>query len=189
MRENAPVYWDAAGEVWGIARYEDVLAVSRDPQTWRTSGGIRPDSPAMSYMIDMDDPDHRKRRALVNKGFTPRRVQEREPRIREISIDLLERARARGRFDFVRDVAAWLPLVVIGDMLGVETADHARLLAWSEAMAREVYPRNARRNSLNLTGIRAGSLSGALCPTARTSNPPGAAARTASPQPSCARRA
>ena len=65
MRENAPVYWDAAGEVWGIARYEDVLAVSRDPQTWRTSGGIRPDSPAMSYMIDMDDPDHRKRRALV----------------------------------------------------------------------------------------------------------------------------
>ena len=134
MRENAPVYWDAAGEVWGIARYEDVLAVSRDPQTWRTSGGIRPDSPAMSYMIDMDDPDHRKRRALVNKGFTPRRVQEREPRIREISIDLLERARARGRFDFVRDVAAWLPLVVIGDMLGVDPADHARLLAWSEAM-------------------------------------------------------
>ena len=134
MRENAPVYWDAAGEVWGIPRYEDVLAVSRDPQTWRTSGGIRPDSPAMSYMIDMDDPDHRKRRALVNKGFTPRRVQEREPRIREISIDLLERARARGRFDFVRDVAAWLPLVVIGDMLGVDPADHARLLAWSEAM-------------------------------------------------------
>ena len=134
MRENAPVYWDAAGEVWGIARYEDVLAVSKDPLTWRTSGGIRPDSPAMSYMIDMDDPDHRKRRALVNKGFTPRRVQEREPRIREISIDLLERARARGRFDFVRDVAAWLPLVVIGDMLGVDPADHARLLAWSEAM-------------------------------------------------------
>ncbi|TMA47855.1 MAG: cytochrome P450 [Deltaproteobacteria bacterium] len=134
MRENAPVYWDAAGEVWGIACYEDVLAVSRDPPTWRTSGGIRPDSPAMSYMIDMDDPDHRKRRALVNKGFTPRRVQEREPRIREISIDLLERARAGGRFDFVRDVAAWLPLVVIGDMLGVDPADHARLLAWSEAM-------------------------------------------------------
>lgn len=134
MREHAPVYWDAAGEVWGIACYEDVLAVSRDPPTWRTSGGIRPDSPAMSYMIDMDDPDHRKRRALVNKGFTPRRVQEREPRIREISIDLLERARAGGRFDFVRDVAAWLPLVVIGDMLGVDPADHARLLAWSEAM-------------------------------------------------------
>jgi cytochrome P450 family 142 subfamily A polypeptide 1 len=134
MREHAPVYWDAAGEVWGITRYEDVVALSRDTATWRNSGGIRPDSPAMQYMIDMDDPDHRKRRGLVNKGFTPRRVQEREARIREIAVDLVERAKARGRFDFVHDVAAWLPLVVIGDMLGVEPADHARLLAWSEAM-------------------------------------------------------
>jgi len=134
MREHAPVYWDAAGEVWGITRYEDVVALSRDTATWRNSGGIRPDSPAMQYMIDMDDPDHRKRRALVNKGFTPRRVQEREARIREIAVDLVERAKARGRFDFVHDVAAWLPLVVIGDMLGVEPADHARLLSWSEAM-------------------------------------------------------
>jgi len=134
MREQAPVYWDVGGEVWGITRYEDVVALSRDTATWRNSGGIRPDSPAMQYMIDMDDPDHRKRRALVNKGFTPRRVQEREARIREIAVDLVERAKARGRFDFVHDVAAWLPLVVIGDMLGVEPADHARLLAWSEAM-------------------------------------------------------
>ena len=134
MREQAPVYWDVGGEVWGITRYEDVVALSRDTATWRNSGGIRPDSPAMQYMIDMDDPDHRKRRALVNKGFTPRRVQEREARIREIAVDLVERAKARGRFDFVHDVAAWLPLVVIGDMLGVEPEDHVRLLAWSEAM-------------------------------------------------------
>jgi cytochrome P450 family 142 subfamily A polypeptide 1 len=134
MRENAPVYWDEAGQVWGITLYEDVLALSKDPQTWRSTGGIRPDSPPMPYMIDMDDPDHRKRRGLVNKGFTPRRVLEREGRIREVSVELIERAKARGRFDFVKDVAAWLPLVVIGDMLGVDAADHASLLEWSEAM-------------------------------------------------------
>ncbi len=134
LREHAPVYWDEAGQVWGITRYDDLVAVSKDTQAWRSSGGIRPDSPAMQYMIDMDDPDHRQRRALVNRGFTPRRVVDREPRIREVSVALLERARARGRFDFVRDVAAWLPLVIIGDMLGVDPADHERLLAWSEAM-------------------------------------------------------
>jgi cholest-4-en-3-one 26-monooxygenase len=134
MRENAPVYWDEAGQVWGITLYADVLALEKDPQTWRNSGGIRPDSPAMQYMIDMDDPDHRKRRALVVKGFSPRRVLDRERRIREVSIDLIERAKARGRFDFVHDVAAWLPLIVIGDMLGVDAADYPRLLEWSEAM-------------------------------------------------------
>jgi len=134
LREQAPVYWDAGGEVWGITRYEDVVALSKDPQSWRSSGGIRPDQGPMAYMIDMDDPDHRQRRALVNAGFTPRRVQAREARVREVSVALLERARARGRFDFVHDVAAWLPLIVIGDMLGVDEADHQQLLEWSDGM-------------------------------------------------------
>ncbi len=132
MREHAPLYWD--GQVWGITRYADLLLAAKDPQTFQNGGGIRPTQPPMPYMIDLDDPAHRQRRGLVSRGFTPRRVQEHEPRIREISADLIERARARGRFDFVGDVAAWLPLIVIGDLLGVEPDDHARLLAWSEAM-------------------------------------------------------
>jgi len=134
MRENAPVYWDEVGQVWGITLHEDVFALSKDNQTWRSSGGIRPDNPPMPYMIDMDDPDHRKRRALVSKGFTPRQTADRERRVREISVDLIERAKVRGRFDFVKDVAAWLPLIVIGDMLGVDPDDYPRLLDWSEAM-------------------------------------------------------
>ena len=86
----------------------------------------------MPYMIDMDDPEHKKRRRLVNKGFTVRRVQEREPRIREICIGLIERVTAGSRFDFVKDFAAWLPLIVIGDMLGVEPAYYEQLLHWSD---------------------------------------------------------
>ena len=132
MRAHAPLYWD--GQVWGITRYADLLLAAKDPQTFRNGGGIRPTQPPMPYMIDLDDPPHRQRRGLVSRGFTPRRVQEHEPRIREISAGLIEQAKARGRFDFVHDVAAWLPLIVIGDLLGVEPDDHARLLAWSEAM-------------------------------------------------------
>ncbi len=145
MREHAPVYWDEAGQVWGITRYDDVLAVSRDSQTWRSGGGIRPDTWPMPQMIEMDEPDHRKRRTLVNKGFTPRRVLERETRIRAVSADLLGQAKQRGRFDFVRDVATWLPLIVIGDMLGVDPADHPRLLAWSEAMILGAGPTSMER--------------------------------------------
>src|SRR5262245_53877411 len=125
MREQAPVYWDEAGQVWGVTRYEDVLAIAKDPATFCNRNGIRPDAPIMPYMIDMDEPDHRKRRSLVHKGFTPRRVAEHEPRIREIAVDLIERAKERERFDFVMDLAAWLPLIVIGDLLGVEPRYHA----------------------------------------------------------------
>jgi cytochrome P450 family 142 subfamily A polypeptide 1 len=134
LRENAPVYWDEAGQVWGITLYDDVHALSRDNKTWLNSGGIRPDQPRMPHMIDMDDPDHLKRRALVSKGFTPRRVADRERRVREVCIDLITRAQARGEFDFVADVARWLPLIVIGDMLGIEADDYPQLLEWSESM-------------------------------------------------------
>jgi cytochrome P450 family 142 subfamily A polypeptide 1 len=134
MREHAPLHWDEVGQVWGVSRYADVLALSKDPPTFCSGSGIRPQQPALPYMVDMDDPAHKRRRSLVSRGFTPRRLQEQERRIREVSAGLIEDAKASGSFDFVKDVAAWLPLIIIGDMLGVDPSDHARLLAWSEAM-------------------------------------------------------
>jgi cytochrome P450 family 142 subfamily A polypeptide 1 len=132
MRAHAPIHWDADGQVWGVARYDDVLRVARDTATFCSSAGSRPDSPAIPSMINMDDPAHRKRRALVNKGLTPRRVLDHEPKVRAICRDLVERAAARGRCDFVHDVAAPLPMIVIGDLLGVEAADRDKLLRWSD---------------------------------------------------------
>lgn len=136
MREHAPVYFDPQGQVWGIALYGDLLSVSRSPHTFRNSGGTRPDTPPMADMIDLDDPEHKRRRNLVNKGFTLRRVADHEARIRQVSVDLIERARERGHFDFVKDVASWLPLILIGDMLGVEPDAYDDLLRWSDDMVR-----------------------------------------------------
>lgn len=132
MRANAPVYWDEPNGLWGFARYDDVMNASKDPQTYCNSQGMRPDSPPMPSMINLDPPYHTRRRNLVNKGFTPRRVAEYEPRVREVCVDLIERARARGTFDFVRDVAAPLPMIMIGDMLGVAPEDRDTLLRWSD---------------------------------------------------------
>ncbi len=132
MRENAPVYFDEKRSVWGITLHEDVTRVSRDSGTFCNRFGMRPDSPAIPSMINMDAPEHRHRRNLVNKGFTPRRVSESEPKVRQICSELIESAVARGSFDFVREVAAPLPMIMIGGMLGVEPADHDMLLRWSD---------------------------------------------------------
>jgi cytochrome P450 family 142 subfamily A polypeptide 1 len=134
MREHAPVYRDEAGGVIGIALHEDVLAVSRDPETFCNRMGQRPDSPPFPSMINLDDPQHKRRRNLVNKGFTPRRVAEHEPRLRAICRELIAKVTPLGRCDFVRDIAAPLPMIVIGDMLGVEPEDRDRLLHWSDDM-------------------------------------------------------
>ncbi|MGI8663414.1 MAG: cytochrome P450 [Acidimicrobiales bacterium] len=136
LRANDPVHWDEAGGIWGVATYADVRAVSKQPEAFSNAGGIRPDAPPIPMMIDMDDPDHLRRRKLVNSGFTPQRVRDQEPRIIQVVDGLIDQVCERGECDFVREFAAWLPLVMIGDALGVEAADHPELLRWSDDLMR-----------------------------------------------------
>ena len=62
MREHAPVYHDEANELWGVATHTGVMAVGRNPATFSSARGSRPDTGPMPWMIDMDAPDHLKRR-------------------------------------------------------------------------------------------------------------------------------
>ena len=134
MRANAPVYFDAPNGVWGIASYDALLAMEKDPRTFANGGGIRPETGPIPMMIDMDDPEHWQRRKLVNKGFTPRRVRDSETKIRDVCDAIIDRVVERGECDFVRDIAAPLPMVMIGDMLGVAPENRDELLQWSDDM-------------------------------------------------------
>ncbi|MEY2398447.1 MAG: cholest-4-en-3-one 26-monooxygenase [Actinomycetota bacterium] len=134
MRANAPVYWD--GRAWGITRYEDLKRVSTDPATFSNAGGIRPDSGPIAMMIDMDDPEHLRRRKLVNRGYTPRRVRDREQEVRDACDAIIDAALTKATCDFVWDIAAPLPLAMIANDLGVDEADRPQLLEWSDAMLR-----------------------------------------------------
>ena len=132
VRANAPVYWD--GVVWGVSRYDDLKAVSKDPGTFSNAGGIRPQQGPLPMMIDMDDPAHLKRRMLVNKGFTPRRVRDSEPAVRRACAEILDAVCEQGEADLVHDIAAHLPMIMIGDALGVRAEHRADLLRWSDDM-------------------------------------------------------
>jgi cytochrome P450 family 142 subfamily A polypeptide 1 len=136
MREHAPAYFDEAAGVWGITRYADVKEISKDPETFSNAGGIRPDSEALPMMIDTDAPEHVRRRRLVNEGFTPRRIRESEPGIRSICDGIIDLVCESGSADFVADIAAPLPMIVIGDMLGVAPDDRDDLLRWSDDMVK-----------------------------------------------------
>ena len=132
MRANAPVYFD--GTVWGVSRYADVKDVSRQPEVFSNAGGIRPQQPALPMMIDMDDPAHLARRKLVNKGFTPRRVRDSEPQVRQACQEIIDAVIDRRTCDLVHDIAAHLPMIMIGDALGVRPEHRADLLRWSDDM-------------------------------------------------------
>jgi cytochrome P450 family 142 subfamily A polypeptide 1 len=85
-------------------------------------------------MIDMDAPEHQRRRRLVSEGFTPKRVRAGEGWLRQICDGILDRVCEQGECDFVRDIAAPLPLIAIGDLLGVHAEARDDLLRWSDDM-------------------------------------------------------
>jgi cytochrome P450 family 142 subfamily A polypeptide 1 len=134
MRENAPVYWDDATGIWGLARYADIMEVSKNWEVFGSGQGSRPESNVPS-MINFDPPQHILRRQIVSSGFTPRRVQEHEPFLRRIVNDLIDAVAERGECDFVREIATPLPMYMIGALMGLPASDHEQLLEWSDLFA------------------------------------------------------
>src|SRR5580700_9905549 len=128
MRANAPVYYDQANDLWAAASYAAVKQASVDTESFSSAQGIRPKFPALPMMIDFDAPEHVRRRRLVSEGFTPKRVRAMEDNLRAVCDSIIDSVCERGSCDFVSEVAAPLPIIVIGDMLGVAPSDRADLL-------------------------------------------------------------
>ena len=136
MRANQPVFRDRNGHA-AAATYRAVIEAERNPQLFSNAGGIHPRQPPVPNMIDMDDPQHLLRRKLVNAGFTRKRVRQRASSIARLCDELIDAVCESGTCDLVRDIAALLPIAVIGDMLGVPPQDHAKLLNWSDDLVVE----------------------------------------------------
>jgi cytochrome P450 family 142 subfamily A polypeptide 1 len=137
MRDNAPAYWDesADGGLWGITRYDDIMTIAKTPELFCSGKSSRPERDSwIPSMINLDEPLHKRRRNIVNRGFTPRRVQDQEAKLRALTTELIDNVIERGECDFVRDIARWIPMVAIGDMLGVKPEDREQLLEWSDGM-------------------------------------------------------
>ena len=133
MRENEPVFRDRNG-LAAAATYAAVIEAERQPELFSNAGGIRPDQDAPPMMIAMDDPGHLLRRKLVNSGFTRKRVKDLEGSIVSLCDTLIDAVCERGECDFVWDIAAPLPMAVIGDMLGVLPEEREMFLRWSDEM-------------------------------------------------------
>jgi cytochrome P450 len=146
LRREAPVYWheptshtpDGEG-FWVVSRHADALRVLLDPVAFSSvTGGSRSrggsflqDSPFAGVMLNMmDPPRHDRIRALVNKGFTPRRIASLEAELRRRSRAILAPAIERGQCDFVIDVARELPLQAICILLGVPQEARTQLCDW-----------------------------------------------------------
>jgi len=134
LRDEAPLYRDEANDLWVVSRHADVFEVSRRSDVWSAAQGVRPKVAADMSLIALDDPEHTRQRRLINRGFTPRRVREIAPHIRDLAHRLIDEVQHRGEIEFVTDFAAHVPLIVISEMMGLDPAERDRMYAWSDAM-------------------------------------------------------
>jgi len=145
LRENAPVWWqeeeDGPG-FWAVTTLAEATQVNRDYEHFSSARqatylwDLAEDDLAQQQliMLNMDPPLHTRYRRLVNKGFTPRMVNQLHERIHAATDDIIDSVIETGSADFVTDIAAELPLVVIAELLGVPNEDRHRMFDWSNRM-------------------------------------------------------
>src|SRR5688572_3705686 len=147
LRDLAPVHsvrLRNGALAWLVSRYDDAVAVLDNPQFVKNplkakgDGSTPPWLPgplrALSRnMLDLDEPDHRRLRNLVQKAFTPHVVEEMRPRIEDIASSLLDAIDRHNdnSADLISDYAAPIPVTVIAELLGVEATDRAKFHRWS----------------------------------------------------------
>jgi cytochrome P450 len=144
-RREQPVFYAPALDLWVVTRHEDVLSVLKDHRTFSSTGALKSAAtslpaevldvlaegyPEMPYIIELDPPLHDRIRGLVARAFTPRRINELEPRIEVIASELIDELAPRGQAEIV-DAFAWpLPLRVLGELFGFPREDLEQIHRW-----------------------------------------------------------
>lgn len=149
LRDQAPCYLHALNDpmmvdkIWVVSRYDDVVRIDRDAETFRSRIGhtarlytpFEQDLGGKPAMIGLDGADHRRNRGVVARAFTPKVIQAFETHFRAICRDVVGRAVSAGTVDFVPAVSVKMPLDAISHLIGVPEADRPKFLQWVNALA------------------------------------------------------
>jgi cytochrome P450 len=153
LRADDPVHWLDSLGTYVITRYDDVVALLRQPNLFSSAKGmgdllslafgsdkgagkarLTGASAVSRSLIASDPPVHTDLRRLVSRAFTPRAIAELEPRIRQIAEELVDGLVERGEGDFVADLAYPLPVIVIAELLGIPPERRSDFKRWSDAI-------------------------------------------------------
>jgi cytochrome P450 len=153
LRDHAPVHrttLPSGVAAWLVTRYADARAALADPRLSKNPAAHSEQAHAKgkvgipgergadltTHLLNIDPPDHTRLRRLVAKAFTPRRVAEFEPRVRQVADRLIDGFAARGSADLIHEFAFPLPIHAICDLLGVPAEDQDDFRDWAGAMIR-----------------------------------------------------
>ncbi|MBP1156740.1 MULTISPECIES: cytochrome P450 [unclassified Paenibacillus] len=135
MRKESPVHYDDQANVWSVFLYEDAKRILGDKDNFSSQFFTVTRENSLSQTIfNMDPPKHTQIRSIVSRAFTPRVMKEWEPRIREITKELLDKASRSNEMDLINDFSHPLPVVIISELLGVPARHIDKLKEWSDIL-------------------------------------------------------
>jgi cytochrome P450 len=133
MRDEAPLYYNEKYDFYAVSRFDDVERCMLDIETYICGRGtvleiIRSgiEFPPGNILFE-DPPVHDVHRGLMSRVFTPKKMTAIEPKIREFCARTLDPLVGAGRFDFVRDLGAEVPMRAIGYLLGIPEEDQVEI--------------------------------------------------------------
>ncbi len=155
LRDDAPVWKDPVTGFYVITRFEDLRRILLDTEQFRNNmaggqGGSRDrlDAERAKRMQQLyrdngwlpaptlagrDDPNHKQMRAMFNEAFRPKKINAMDPFVRDTAYKLIDAFVDDGRCDWVKQYAVPLPLIVIGQQMGVPEQDIWQIKAWTDA--------------------------------------------------------
>jgi cytochrome P450 len=149
-RAHGQVHFDDKQQCWQVLGHPEASTILSDPAVFSSDlSALQPDQDDFALFqrgnfVGMDPPQHRKLRTLVSQAFTPRVVADLEPRIAELTTELLDRAGER--FDLIDALAYPLPVIVIAELLGIPISDRGLFRRWADVLlGQEVDPDRALR--------------------------------------------
>jgi cytochrome P450 len=157
LRDDQPVYLDPLTGNYVLTRFADVRKALLNHKALRNRTGLQPtqgsDMPPdirriyedggwlpIDTLVSNDQPEHRTYRVLVDKVFTTQRVQELEPRICAVIDELIDAMEDQSEVEFLEAFAVMLPMIVIAEQLGIDTAQMDRFKLWSDVSVESVSP-------------------------------------------------
>ena len=141
MRDTEPVAYNAELDCWFLFRFDDVLTAVHDHDTFVSGQGIsvtpgRDTQPAPT-LIAMDNPLHDELRTAVSRKFTPRAIKDFEPVVRELAQEHVDAFVDRGSCELMHELAIPLPMIVVGDLLGVRPEDRTQFREWADTLVHQ----------------------------------------------------
>ena len=146
LRRQQPVSWQEDLRIgvgyWAVTRREELDLVAKNPELFSSAErtcfyperSVDEAAAMRKLLINMDPPDHVKYRRIIRNAFTPRQVDSYEPRFRAIAREILDKVAPAGRCEFVKDVAAELPLIAICELMGIPLEDRHQFFEWTNTM-------------------------------------------------------